>query len=67
MVDMYERFTDRARAVMKSARDETHRMSHDFVCTRHILQPDQIRKSVFELLGYDDPGAGGTDSASTVS
>lgn len=34
---MYERFTDRARKVMKLAEEEARRMRHDAVCPEHVL------------------------------
>ena len=34
---MYERFTDRARKVMKLASEEALRFNHDYIGTEHIL------------------------------
>jgi ATP-dependent Clp protease ATP-binding subunit ClpA len=34
---MYERFTDRARKVMKLANEEARRLEHEFIGTEHIL------------------------------
>ncbi|HEV3023255.1 MAG TPA: Clp protease N-terminal domain-containing protein, partial [Pirellulales bacterium] len=34
---MYERFTDRARMVMKLANQEAQRFNHDYVATEHVL------------------------------
>jgi len=34
---MFERFTDRARKVMKLAKPESHRFNHDYIGTEHIL------------------------------
>jgi len=34
---MFDRFTDRARHIMGLARQEAHRLSHDYIGTEHIL------------------------------
>ena len=34
---MYERFTDRARKVMRLAEEQARRMRHDAVCPEHVL------------------------------
>ena len=36
-LNMFDRFTDRARKVMALARKEAHRFNHDFIGTEHIL------------------------------
>jgi ATP-dependent Clp protease ATP-binding subunit ClpC len=36
-INMFDRFTDRARKVMALARKEAHRFNHDFIGTEHIL------------------------------
>lgn len=43
---MFDRFTDRARKVMGLARQECHRLNHDYIGTEHIL------------LGLLDEGSG---------
>src|SRR5512141_639843 len=36
-IDMYERFTDRARKVMQLANQEAQRFNHEYIGTEHML------------------------------
>ena len=46
---MFERFTDRARAMMRLAEQEAKRFNHEYVSTEHLL---------LALCGQQQPGVG---------
>ena len=55
---MYERFTDRARSVMKFARTESQRLAHKYIGTEHILlglieEGTGVGINVLKNLGID--------------
>ena len=55
---MYERFTDRARYVLKLANTEAQRFSHEYVGTEHILlglvkEGEGVAAHVLKCLGAD--------------
>jgi ATP-dependent Clp protease ATP-binding subunit ClpA len=55
---MYERFTDRARKVMKLANQEAHRFNHQYIASEHILlglirEGAGVAANVLRNLGID--------------
>ena len=58
-LNMFDRFTDRARKVMALARKEAHRFNHDFIGTEHILlglvqEGSGVAANVLKNLDVDD-------------
>jgi hypothetical protein len=63
-IDMYERFTDRARRVVVLAQDEARKLHHDYVGTEHVLlamlqDGDGIAVKVLADLGISAPAVRG--------
>lgn len=59
---MYERFTDRARTVMKLANQEAKRFNHEYIGTEHVLlglikEGGGVAANVLKRLGIDDLAA----------
>ena len=59
---MLERFTDRARRVVKLAEEEARRLDHNYIGTEHILlglirEGDGVAAQVLTGLGADLDGA----------
>src|SRR5512144_1153353 len=57
-MDMFERFTDRARKVMALANQEAQRCNHEFIGTEHILlgivkEGSGVGATVLKNLGVD--------------
>ncbi len=57
-IDMFDRFTDRARKVMSFARQEAERFNHDYIGTEHILlglvkEGSGVAANVLENLEVD--------------
>jgi ATP-dependent Clp protease ATP-binding subunit ClpA len=55
---MFERFTDRARAVVVLAQDEARRLRHDYIGTEHLLlallrEGTGVAKQALDHLGVD--------------
>ena len=57
-IDMFDRFTDRARKVMSFARQEAERFNHDYIGTEHVLlglvkEGSGVAANVLENLDVD--------------
>ena len=58
VLDMFEKFTDRARKVINLARQEAERLGHEFIGTEHILlglvkEGSGVAANVLEILNVD--------------
>lgn len=58
MSEPFERFTDRAKQVLATAKDEARRLSHSYIGTEHLLldlvRGEGVAARVFERLGLEE-------------